>query len=367
MRALGAHIDEENGALAVSGVGQARPDAVLDCGESGSTLRFLIPVAAALGAGAVFTGHGRLPLRPLTPYLACLPGAGVTCESEGGLPLRISGALHPGAFTLPGDVSSQFVTGLLLALPLLSGDSVIRLLSPLQSRGYVDMTVETMRLFGVQVFREGELTYRVPGGQRYLPQTFPVESDWSQAAFWLAAGALGKTVTLKGLRLDSAQGDRAIVSLLRDFGAQITVSPTGIACSGGKLRGIEIDASQIPDLVPILAVVGAFAEGRTRIYNAARLRIKESDRLRTITEGLQAMGARVTELPDALLLDGGPLRGGKACGAGDHRIVMALSVAAAFCNGESSITGCESIAKSYPDFYEDFTKLGGNAHVIHLG
>lgn len=362
--ALGARVDRiENGILVDGGNTFRNITSNIDCSESGSTLRFLIPAAALSGKSITFTGHGRLPQRPIGPYLDCLPFAGVHCETGGGLPLRISGRLKPGKYVLPGNVSSQFVTGLLLALPLLDGDSTIELTTPLQSAGYVDMTLDVMRCFGVEIScRKG--SYFVKGGQHYTSCNYIVEGDWSQAAFFLTAGALGGRINCLGLDPSSKQGDRAVADILRRIGADIKTGDT-ISASGGRLCGCNIDASQIPDLVPALAVAAALSEGRTVISGAARLKIKESDRLRSIKAGLNSLGAHVDVTGDGLVIDGVPeLCGGTADGCGDHRIVMALSVAAIRCKGAVTITGCESINKSYPKFFDHYNALGGCADVI---
>jgi 3-phosphoshikimate 1-carboxyvinyltransferase len=269
-------------------------------------------------------------------------------------------------FSLPGNVSSQFITGLLLALPRLTGDSRIMLSSPLESAGYIELTIDMMSRFGVHVTKsDGE--YLIKGGQTYAAGDLQVEGDWSQAAFWLAAGALGGHVACERLNMASNQGDMAISDILHRFGAVIVRSGGRIEAQAGNLHGIEIDASQIPDLVPVLAAASCFASGRTVIKNAARLRIKESDRLHTTTLGLRALGAQINETENGLVIDGGRLRGGETQGAGDHRIVMALSIAAAFCEGTSVINGCECVSKSYPEFFRDFKLLGGIADVIDMG
>lgn len=336
----------------------------IHCGESGSTLRFMIPVAALSGGTFMFTGEGRLPKRPLGIYLDCLPGAGVRCETEGGLPLSISGTLRPGRFCLPGDVSSQFVTGLLLALPLLEGDSEIILTSPLQSRGYVDITLSVLADFGVVVENAPD-GYRVPGGQCYRPGMYAVEGDWSQAAFFLSAGALGGDLTLEGLNRDSKQGDRAGEELFRKFGAKILWEREGLHVSGGKLIGFPIDATDIPDLVPILAVTAACAQGQTVITGAGRLRIKESDRLAAMTENLRRLGAQIDERDDGLTLSGVPgLIGGQTSGHNDHRIVMSMAIAALRATGAVEVTDAHSIEKSYPSFFQDYNTLGGKSHVL---
>ncbi len=339
----------------------------LDCGESGSTLRFLIPVAAALGIHTEFTGHGRLPERPIGVYLDCLPRHGVTCETKGGLPLTVSGQLTSGEFTLPGNVSSQFITGLLLALPLLKESSDLVLSAPLESAGYVDMTVDTQRSFGV-IVEKTESGWHIPGNQTYLAGNYTVERDWSQAAFFLAAGALGGCVELEGLNPASCQGDREAERLFRAFGAMAEWKHSILRVSPDRLHGLEIDAAQIPDLVPILAATAALCNGKTRIFNAQRLRIKESDRLAAIADGLNRLGGRVEQTEDGLLIDGVPaLHGGTVNGCNDHRIVMALAIAALRANGEVLITDAQSIRKSYPTFFKDYNTLGGNANVVDLG
>ena len=336
----------------------------VDCGESGSTLRFLIPLYAARGIPAVFTGHGRLPERPLGVYADCLPPHGVTLSAASGLPLTVTGRLTGGDFALPGDVSSQFITGLLFALPLCREDSRIRLTTPLESAGYVDMTLQVLRQAGIRV-EPLEDGWFIPGSQTYRPLDTAVESDWSQAAFLLAAGALGGEVTLTGLNPASAQGDREALSLFRRFGAAVEEAPGRIVCRKAPLHGIDIDAAQIPDLVPVLAVTAALADGVTHITGAARLRLKESDRLAAVADGIRRLGGRVEEGPDSLTSTGvSRLAGGRAEGYNDHRIVMALSMAALGCEAPVTVTDAQSVAKSWPAFFEDYRAIGGTAHVI---
>lgn len=336
----------------------------VDCGESGSTLRFLIPLYAARGIPAVFTGHGRLPERPLGVYADCLSPHGVTLSAASGLPLTVTGRLTGGDFALPGDVSSQFITGLLFALPLCREDSRIRLTTPLESAGYVDMTLQVLRQAGIRV-EPLEDGWFIPGSQTYRPLDTAVESDWSQAAFLLAAGALGGEVTLTGLNPASAQGDREALSLFRRFGAAVEEAPGRIVCRKALLHGIDIDAAQIPDLVPVLAVTAALADGVTHITGAARLRLKESDRLAAVADGIRRLGGRVEEGPDSLTITGvSRLAGGRAEGYNDHRIVMALSMAALGCEAPVTVTDAQSVAKSWPAFFEDYRAIGGTAHVI---
>ncbi len=318
----------------------------LDCGESGSTLRFLIPVALALRGGGRFTGRGRLMERPQEPYFAIFREKGIAWEREDGA-LTVRGRLTPGDYALPGDVSSQFVTGLLYALPLLDGESRILLTTPLESRGYIDMTLGALAQFGVRAEYDGDRTFRVPGGQRYRAREVVIEADWSNAAFWYAARFAGCPVDLAGLNGASAQGDRAIDAFYE------TLLGKGPA---------ELDVSQCPDLVPPLAAMAALRAGETtRIVNAARLRLKESDRLAAVTEVLNALGGRVEEFADHLVILGKDrLAGGvTVSGHNDHRIAMMAAVAAIRCQGPVTITGAECVKKSYPGFWEDYSSLGG--------
>jgi 3-phosphoshikimate 1-carboxyvinyltransferase len=309
----------------------ASPEPVeLDCGESGSTLRFLVPVAAALGRSVVFTGQGRLPGRPLAEYHAILAGHGVRLvpPPSGSLPLGVGGRLLPGGYRIPGGVSSQYVTGMLLALPLLDGPSTVDIEGELESAPYVDLTLRVMDSFGVRAERRATpegTGFRIPGGQRYRAVRYRVEGDYSQAAFWLAAKRLGSDIEVTGLDPDSAQGDRAVGDLLAYL-----AQPTGPG-EGDR----TIDAAQIPDLVPILAVAAVGCPRDVRIVHAGRLRLKESDRLASTADALTRIGAEVAQTEDGLWIrgcgdrDGGPLfRGGEADAWNDHRIAMALAVAA---------------------------------------
>ncbi len=337
---------------------------VLNCIESGSTLRFLIPVAAALGKSVTFVGEGRLPERPIGEYLNLFKTKGVKCESEGGLPLKISGKLQNGVFEIRGDVSSQYITGLLLALPILDGDSEIRLTTPLQSKPYVDMTLCVMKDYGVEV-SETDYGYFVKGNQKYKKRDYIVEGDWSQAAFFLSAGAIGSNITLNGLDINSTQGDKEVAQVMKSFGAEIELNENSLTCKKGELNGIEIDCTDIPDMVPAIAVTASFVKGKTVIKGAERLRFKESDRINAVCNNLKKMGVDVKETKDGMIINGnGEVFGAKLCGYNDHRIVMAFSVAGLFAKGKTVITDAESINKSYPSFFEDYNRLGGKANVI---
>ena len=339
----------------------------LDCGESGSTLCFFIPLALD-GRGPVrFIGHGRLMQRPLDLYEKMFAPLGISwIQTQEDL--VVNGMLKSGEYSLRGDVSSQFITGLLLALPRLEGESVIRITTKLESRAYVELTRRVQKTFGVVSHWEDEQTLHIPGGQTPVsPGHAHVESDWSHAAFYLTAGCIGSrgTVALRGLDADSAQGDRAIVSVLQSMGAIIRMQDDALLACPSRMHAATIDASQIPDLVPILAVAMAAAEGESRITGAARLRIKESDRLSAMHAALTACGAEVTELPDGLIIRGGKqLQAARIDGCNDHRIVMAMTVASAIAGGDLTITDAQATAKSAPAFWEEFASLGGAAQTI---
>ncbi len=362
IKALGAEVTVSGEKVIIDSTNIFKPKkASLQCRESGSTVRFFIPVAAAGGVNAVFDGKGRLPQRPLGVYTDLLPKHGVSCTTKGGLPFEINGKLTSGRFDVPGDISSQFITGLLFALPLLDGDSVIHLTSPLQSKGYIDMTVSVQKQFGVEIEMAGD-DYLVKGNQQYTPCDYITEGDWSQAAFFLAAGAIGGDVTVEGVKKNSCQGDKEIVKLLERFGAEIEQNEFSVRCKSNLLHAIEIDASQIPDLVPVLTVCSAFAEGTTRIYNAQRVRLKESDRLAAISDCLNRCGGKVSETEDGLLIEGiSSLKGGFAEGYNDHRIVMSMAIAALKSENEIVISDRESITKSYNNFFEDYNSIGGKS------
>lgn len=339
-------------------------DAILDCIESGSTLRFMIPVAAALNRAVTFTGRGRLPQRPIGEYLDILPAHGVTVECSGTLPMRISGGLKNGSYEVSGDVSSQYITGLLLALSVVEGDSAVILRTPLQSKPYVDMTIKVMRDFGADI-TETDFGYLIHGSQKYNKLNYVVEGDWSQAAFFLVAGAISGDVTVTGLDMNTTQGDKAILDVLSSFGAELEITLDSVRCVKSALKGTVVEATDIPDLVPIIAVLAVFSDGQTVIKGAERLRFKESDRIESVVENLKLIGADVTETKDGMIINGGvPLHSAQLKGYNDHRIVMAFSVAGLLLDGETVIDDAQSINKSYPSFFEDYNRIGGRADVL---
>ena len=359
LEALGASVErrEENILLVTPIYAVPKGECVLHCGESGSTLRFLLPVVGALGAQANFLREGRLPQRPLAPLdreLAC--HCMTLCED--GTALHVSGKLTGGDFVIPGNVSSQYISALLFALPILPEDSTLTVTGRLESAPYVDMTEDALCLSGIRLEKENQ-TYSIPGGQHFaLPERVTVEGDWSGAAFFLCMGALSDDgVRVEGLNLNSAQGDRAILTILRGFGAIVEEQSGVVHVRRGELRPHVIDAAATPDLVPTLSALAAAVPGETRIENAARLRLKESDRLRTTAAMLTALGASVQELPDGLVIRGGGLHGGVVDAANDHRIAMAAAVAACAAAGDVTVLGAECIEKSYPSFWTDLAQM----------
>lgn len=354
MTALGASFEINGDIVTVKGIsGSIDGTAEIDCNESGSTLRFIMPVAAALGVKSVFIGKGRLPQRPIDIYKRELKNHGITFHTEE-MPYEISGVLTGGKYEIEGNVSSQFITGLLFALPLAKEDSEIIMTSHLESRPYVDITIDILRRYGIEI-SETENSFLIKGNQKYTPYDEHIEGDYSQAAFFFVANALGSDVNILNLKEDSVQGDKAITDIIDD------------TLKNGSVTGYKADCSDIPDLVPILSVLGAYGNMPSTIYNAERLRIKESDRLAACADMLNNLGGNVTVTSDGLeILPTNGLNGGTIDSYGDHRIVMAAAIAALNCKDDVIIKGAEAAEKSYPTFFEDYVKLGGKANVIDL-
>ena len=357
LRGMGFEIDLEGDAISVRPA-EKRPekDVLLPCGESGSTLRFLLPVAGALGLEGEFLMEGRLPERPLQPLWSLLESGGMKLVRQGDR-LRFSGQLRPGKYAIPGNISSQYISGLLFALPLLAGESRLTVTGKIESADYIAMTEDALSLFGVPMIRQ-EHTYIIPGrgyqqGNASVPNPLRVEADWSSAAFFLTMGALSPAgVTVQGMELGSRQGDRRILELLAGFGAEVIVSEEEITVRRRELHGQRIDASGIPDLVPVLAAAAAAAEGETVIEHAERLRLKESDRLQTVSAMLRGLGAEIQETADGLIIRGRELlQGGTVSSYNDHRIAMSAAVAAAACREPVTVEGAECTEKSFPGFW----------------
>jgi 3-phosphoshikimate 1-carboxyvinyltransferase len=342
----------------------------VDCNESGSTLRFLIPIAAAYGISATFTGKGRLLQRPMLPYKELFDELGLTFEQTE-KSISISGRLHARDFDISGDVSSQFITGLMLILPLLEADCRIIPKGRLESAPYLEITRQVMSDFGVLNYWEeenGKTVLFSPGIQRYRPANITIEGDFSHAAFFLCAGALGGDVVCKGLNPQSVQGDCAIVDILSQMGANISVSKDSIRVSGGELGPRTIDVSQAPDLFPVLSIAACGATGTTVFTGAARLRYKESDRLDAMAQVIANLGGLAEQQEDRLIVNGtGRLRGGRTGSFGDHRVAMAVAIASSICDGDIILEDPYVVSKSAPDFWDEFKQLGGRAYERNLG
>ena len=363
LRALGAAITVNNEDYIVEPIAQIENIPLLDCGESGSTLRFLLPVAAAAADRCRFDGHGRLPERPLSDLTDAMKEHGVSFDGEK-LPFAIGGRLRGGIYRLPGNVSSQYITGLLLALPLCEEDSVIELTTALESASYIDITLSVLKTFGITVHCERN-RYIIPGKQVFRsPGTLPVEGDWSNAAFFLTAAALNNDITMTGLNPNSAQGDRKIIALLEQLGAVTQKDNGRLTLRSDELKGCTIDIQDTPDLLPVLSVAAAFAQGKTTFINAARLRLKESDRLASSAAMIENLGGRAEVGEDELTVYGTGLIGGTVESCNDHRIAMSAAVAATRCSKPVTILHAEAVKKSYPGFYNDYNKTGGKAHVL---
>lgn len=361
MEALGAKIERMGDTLTIRGTGGVPrlSSCDVDCIESGSTLRFLIPLFSLTGGLVTYHGRGRLMERPQDVYAALFKEQGACFSQEDGI-LRQQGALKGGKLVIRGDVSSQFITGLLFTLPLLDGDSVIEILPPFESRSYVLLTLQVLRDFGITAHFADPYTLVVPGNQRYCSAAHTVEGDYSQLAFFAVRGAIGAETTCRGVRLDSAQGDRVICELVKKAGAKVQIKTDAIAFSPGYLHGSEIDLADCPDLGPALMVLASFCEGETRIINAGRLRMKESDRIAAMEEELKKLGVEISTAADAVAITGRrPMEKPVAVYAhNDHRIAMSLAVFASAAEQPVCIEGADCVKKSYPDFFEALARAG---------
>ena len=385
MRCLGAlsaeFIQNEDAEIEIKPIdrtsfrGDSGKELQLYCGESGSTLRFILPIAAALGIPVRFHMEGKLSKRPHEELIAQLRAHGAMIYQAGEL-LYCSGHIQAGEYVIPGDISSQFISGLLFALPLLDGTSTLQISGRIESGAYIAMTEQAITESGIR-FQKDDRTYTIPGRQEYCAEAVSaVERDWSNAAFFLCLGALSdKGITVKSMNPLSAQGDRNFISILRQFGAEVSITDgagtlsadslenlrstdVAITVKRAPLHACKIDASEIPDLVPITAVLAAGAVGDTLIYGAARLRYKESDRLQATAALICSLGGRAEETADGLLIHGdGRLSGGEVNAFNDHRIAMSAAVAASLCSANVRINGAESVEKSYPAFFADFEHL----------
>ncbi len=375
MKALGAEITDSKSSLRIKGIAikniKSNDNTILiNCKESGSTLRFLVPIAVAIGGSFRFKGKGNLGKRPISPYLGIFNNQNINYSNNSDdMDLLISGKLQPGVFKVPGNLSSQFITGLLFALPLLKSESKIIVTSFLESKAYVDLTLKILYDFGIDIENYNYESFYIKGNQEFKSWNYRVESDYSQAAFFLCAAAIGDEITLQGLNIDSLQGDKEIISLLIKMGVNISRNLNHIKASPKVLNGITADASEIPDIIPILAATACLAKGTTIIKNAGRLRIKECDRLSATVNELKKLGADIKVMGDNMHINGveGFKGGCEVQSHGDHRMAMMLAVIAQRCKEAIVINGYECVSKSYPDFFRDYKALGGIVNEQYMG
>ncbi|MGL5086589.1 MAG: 3-phosphoshikimate 1-carboxyvinyltransferase [Clostridium sp.] len=375
MKTLGAVISKYDDYIEVQGIFNECNNReffrTMDCNESGSTLRFLVPISLLFDGMTRFIGRGNLGKRPLTTYYNIFEKQEINyMKVDDELNLLVDGKLKSGEFEMEGNVSSQFISGLMFALPLLEGDSKIIITTEMESKGYIDLTISAMKEFGIEIINNDYKEFIVKGSQSYKAVDYRVEGDYSQAAFFLSADALGSEVILKDLDLKSLQGDKEVIEILERMKVNITTVDNGIfgeVCE--KLEATIIDGSQCPDIIPVLAVVAALSEGTTEIINASRLRIKECDRLRAISTELIKLGANIKETSDGLIIEGRQqfLGGVELWSHNDHRIAMSLAIAATRCKNPIILNDYECISKSYPNFFEDYKKLGGEINEWSLG
>ena len=376
MRALGAVIEEKEGYLEVKGIKydglhlNRDFERVVDCNESGSTLRFLVPISLVFEGVTRFVGRGNLGKRPLTTYYDIFDKQGIEYSyQEGILDLVVKGNLKPGEFKVKGNISSQFISGLFFALPLLDGDSKIIITTELESRGYLDLTLAALRDFGVEIINNDYKEFIIKGNQNYTSKDYTVEGDYSQGAFFLCADALGSEINVLDLKEKSLQGDREVIDILTRMGVVFQRSENSILGKSRKLKSTIIDASQCPDIIPVISLVSALCKGTTEIRNAGRLRIKECDRLNAVAVELNKLGADITEYEDSLVINGvNELKGGvEVWSHKDHRIAMTLAIAGTICKEPIIIKDYECVSKSYPHFFEDFKMLGGSFDEWSMG
>lgn len=362
MQALGTTITKYDTYVVVDGsTTYQKQDSVIDCKESGSTLRFMVPISIVKENRVHFIGEGNLGKRPLDTFYDIFDRQNIGyLYHQNILDLQIGGVLKPDCFKIPGNISSQFISGLLFALPLLEGDSVIEITSPLESKGYIDLTLQMLATFGIQITNDKYQKFMIKGNQEYVAHDYRVEADFSQAAFYLVAGALGNEVILTDLNLDSLQGDKEAMDILNRMGATIKEVDKGIQVCASNLQATTIDASQCPDVIPVITVATLLAKGTSHIINAKRLRIKECDRIVATVSQLNEIGGQVVELEEGMDSTGvNSLQGGQCKTFDDHRIAMMLAIVATVCKEPLYLDNKECVQKSYPSFWEDYQALGG--------
>ncbi|OOM11828.1 3-phosphoshikimate 1-carboxyvinyltransferase [Clostridium saccharobutylicum] len=379
MSSLGAMINKKEEYLEVTGIkspankvnDQIKTERTIDCNESGSTLRFLVPIAALFDGVNRFVGRGNLGKRPLDTYYNIFNEQGIKYTyKEDVLDLKTEGKLKAGEFRLKGNISSQFITGLLFTLPLLDGDSKIIITTELESKGYIDLTLSAMKDFGIEVINKNYEEFIIKGNQTYKSRDYRVEGDYSQAAFFLSADALLNNVVVNDLKTDSLQGDKEVIDILERMGVSFKNKNNGLIGEvDNNLKATIIDGSQCPDIIPVISLAAALSEGTTEIINAGRLRIKECDRLAAVTSELNKLGAKITEKEDGLIIEGvTKLKGDvEVWSYKDHRIAMTLAIASTVCDSPIILKDYECVSKSYPEFWKDFKNVGGSFDEWNVG
>jgi len=366
-RSLGADIELKGDRLMITGTGgqiRVADRQRIFAGNSGSTIRMVAPLAALGQTRVVLDGDSRLRQRPIGDLLSALESLGVharSLEGNGCPPIEIQGGKFSGGeVTIPGLVSSQHVSALLMVAPYTEEGVRIKIARGLHSRPYIDITIDAMRAFGVEVANKGYKEFVVKGGQRYKARNYRIEGDYSSAAYFFAAGAIGgKPVTVKNLKTDSVQGDRHLLNILSEMGCSVEYQKEQIKISRSKeLTGITVDMGDYPDLVQAVAVVAAYARGKTRISNIGHLRFKETDRISNTAAELSRMGIKVEVSDNTMVVYGGKPKGTEIETHADHRMAMSFTIAALFAEGDSIINGAEAVSKSYPQFFADLKKLG---------
>lgn len=363
IKAIGANVIQENDRLIIEGKGYVeRVSDVIDSNESGSTVRFMIPIALTCDKEITFVGKNNLVNRPLDAFLEIFGKQKIKYKKEKDtyLPLKVFNGIKPGCFEIAGDVSSQFITGLLYALPLLKEDSKIIITTPLESKGYIDLTIDMLKLFGIEITNNNYEEFLIKGNQTYKAHDYQVEGDFSQSAFFLVADLFGSNVNLLAMNQDSLQGDKKIIDDIKAFGGKIEFKNGVLKALPTKTKGATIDFSQSPDLGPAIAVLGCLSKGTTEFINASRLRIKECDRITCVKEELEKVGALIVENPDGMVIEGvDTIKGGILNSHNDHRLRMAFAVLATKASDDIIITNAECVSKSFPNFFEVFESLGG--------
>lgn len=364
LKGLGAKIvDIEKGYL-VTPIDKEKfnKDATIDCNESGSTLRFILPLLSYFKGNTMINMKEGLKNRPIEPLRSVLVEHGATISKEGEVPLSVKGSITSGNYVIPGNVSSQYISGLLFVLPLLEGDSTITIIDGIESKAYIEMTIGILKEFEIDI-EWNENIISIKGSQEYKsPSEVYIEGDWSNMAFWFAAGAFNpEEMSCGNLNFYSIQGDREILEIVKKFGVNVIYdSNNSLILTHCDMEGIEIDASNIPDLVPVIALLASVAQGRTVISNIERLKLKESNRIESIAKTLRQLGADIMPTEDSLIIHGvKSLKGGEVDSCNDHRIVMMAAIAAMVSDNAVIINNAEAVNKSYRTFFEDYKHLGG--------